>query len=297
MEENKINFSFVAILLSHTVDAQYGDLLHYSEVRWLSRGAVWNRFFELRKEIQVFMEQKDHSIVELLSNVDWLFDLAFLVDVCNHLNHLNAKLQGRKQLVTVMYDHVKAFQAKLRLWDRQLRSFNFSHFPTCKTIMGEHPEHNISGGRYASTLCTLQEEFKSRFVDFVTHSEDFQLFGNSFSVDVDNIAESMQMEVIELKHNNILKEKFKDVGVEHFYAYDPQDTFSKLCPHAAKMMSLFGSTYICEQSFSLMKANKTACRSRLTDTNLCAIMQLANTNLQPPFQQLVSQKRCQVSSS
>ncbi len=108
----------------------------YTEVRWLSRGAVLKRIFKLRTEIAQFMEQKGKPVAEL-DEPDWLTDLAFLVDITEHLNVLNVNMQGRNKLVTEYYDSVHAFQMKLALWEMQLSQHNPVHFPclisTCQS--------------------------------------------------------------------------------------------------------------------------------------------------------------------
>ncbi len=40
----------------------------------------------------------------------WLSDLAFLVDVTEMLNVLNVQLQGKDQIITQLFDHVRAFK-------------------------------------------------------------------------------------------------------------------------------------------------------------------------------------------
>lgn len=90
------------------VDAECGDLLYHSEVRWLSRGSVLRRFYSLRSEIDQFLKEKDRPLHEL-SDPLWLADLASLVDVTEHLNTLNKNLQGKDQLIPQLHTHMKAF--------------------------------------------------------------------------------------------------------------------------------------------------------------------------------------------
>ena len=56
---------------------------------------------------------------------------------------------------------------------------------------------------------------------------------------------------------------------------------------ACKVLSEFGSTYLCEQTFSVMSMNKTQLRSNLTDNNLCSILRLAAIKLEPNIEKVV----------
>ena len=38
---------------------QYGDILYFCDVRWLSRGAILARVYELRNEIATFLKNKN----------------------------------------------------------------------------------------------------------------------------------------------------------------------------------------------------------------------------------------------
>lgn len=62
-------------------------------------------FFSLRSEIDKFLKEKGQPLHKL-SDPLWLADLAFLVDVTNHLNTLNKNLQGKEQLVLHLYAHM-----------------------------------------------------------------------------------------------------------------------------------------------------------------------------------------------
>lgn len=59
--------------------------------------------------------------------------------------------------------------------------------------------------------------------------------------------------------------------------------------------TMFGSTYICEQTFSIMNINKSKLRSRLTDKNLEAILKISTSSIEPNIPKLVSQIQSQPS--
>ena len=63
------------------------DLPYHTEVRWLSQGAVLKRFFEVREDIGQFMEKMGSPVKEL-ECPQWVQDLAFMVDITQHLNNL-----------------------------------------------------------------------------------------------------------------------------------------------------------------------------------------------------------------
>lgn len=67
------------------------------------------RFFELRGEVAEFMEKKGHPVGEHKCK-EWVQDLAFLVDITQHLNTLNTTLQGCNKVVTQNEDSIRAFK-------------------------------------------------------------------------------------------------------------------------------------------------------------------------------------------
>ncbi|XP_010771180.1 general transcription factor II-I repeat domain-containing protein 2A, partial [Notothenia coriiceps] len=269
------------------------DLPYHTEVRWLSRGKVLRRFYDTRTEIARFMESKQRPVPEL-ENEKWLGDLAFMCDITEHLNSLNVKLQGRKQLITEMWDSVKAFELKLRLWEGQMRRGNLTHFPTCQTISA-----TVTIPRptqvYADKLNTLKEEFSRRFADFESQKFNIDLFANPFAIDVDTAPEHLQLELIELQCNSALKTQYQSVGAAEFAPLLPESV-PELRLHAANIMSMFGSTYSCEQMFSIMNLNKTSHRSRITDQHLTSVLKVATAkDIKPRIDKIICKKRCRVS--
>ena len=140
------------------------------------------------------------------------------------------------------------------------------------------------------TLRELKVEFASLLQAFVCIQGDLNLFGTPFNVDVGNVPQSLQMELIELQCNELLKNKFNldDASLIDFYKkyLFPSGKFPNLVPHAKKMASLFGSTYVCEQ-------NKL--RTKVTNAHLDDVLLLSSTNLSPNVEVLSCNKQHQTS--
>jgi hypothetical protein len=66
------------------------------------------RPFNLRAEIEIFMNENSISVPEL-KDAEWIIDLAFFVDVTSLLNGLNMKLQGKGKLLPDVFSNSKAF--------------------------------------------------------------------------------------------------------------------------------------------------------------------------------------------
>jgi hypothetical protein len=72
------------------------------------------------------------------------------------------------------------------------------------------------------------------------------------------------MEIINLQCDSDLKIKFDEVSLLEFYQkYVEKGKFVNLRMYAARIFSLFGSTYLCEQMFSRMKHSKSKLRKKL----------------------------------
>ncbi|KAM3870127.1 general transcription factor II-I repeat domain-containing protein 2-like [Diretmus argenteus] len=272
--------------------SEYTDVPYHTEVRWLSRGKVLKRFFELREEICQFLQSKGKDTAELREKT-FLCELAFLCDISSHIDALNLQLQGRGRIITDMYAAVRAFKTKLCLWENQMRQGHLGHFPCCQNI-----ETQISTAvcaQFAEKLSVLGAEFSRRFADFDVQKSRFELLSNPFAVDVENAPTNLQMELIELQCNDTLKSKYDAVGAAQFPQFIP-DTMPQLRTQAAQLLSMFGSTYLCEQLFSLMKMTKTSHRRRLTDEHLRSILRVSSAqSLSPDIEELASKKRRQVS--
>ncbi|XP_026981993.1 general transcription factor II-I repeat domain-containing protein 2 isoform X2 [Sagmatias obliquidens] len=263
-----LNHSEFTTLL-YELDSQYGSLLYYTEIKWLSRGLVLKRFFDSLEEIDSFMSSRGKPLPQL-SSQDWIKDLAFLVDMTMHLNTLNISLQGHSQIVTQMYDLIRAFLAKLCLWETHLARNNLAHFPTLKSVS----RNESDGLNYIPKIVELKTEFQKRLSDFKVYESELTLFSSPFSMKIESVQEALQMEVIDLQCNTVLKTKYDKVGIPEFYKY-LWSSYPKYKTHCAKILSMFGSTYICEQLFSIMKLSKTEYCSQLKDSQWDSVLHIA----------------------
>ncbi|XP_055265986.1 general transcription factor II-I repeat domain-containing protein 2 isoform X7 [Moschus berezovskii] len=263
-----LNHSEFTTLL-YELDCQYGSLLYYTEIKWLSRGLVLKRFFESLEEIDSFMSSRGKPLPQL-SSQDWIKDLAFLVDMTMHLNTLNISLQGHSQIVTQMYDLIRAFLAKLCLWETHLARNNLAHFPTLKSVS----RNESDGLNYIPKIVELKTEFQKRLSDFKLYESELTLFSSPFSMKIESVQEALQMEVIDLQCNTVLKTKYDKVGIPEFYKY-LWGSYPKYKTHCAKILSMFGSTYICEQLFSIMKLSKTEYCSQLKDSQWDSVLHIS----------------------
>ena len=136
-----------------------------------------------------------------------------------------------------------------------------------------------------------------RFSDFEKLQPQFQLFSTPFAVKIDSVAAELQMELAELQCDTILKQKYADEGIPKFYSFISRERFSGLYSASARIIPMFGSTYVCEQFFSSMKFNKSSLRSQVTDEDLQATLKLLSSDkFKPNIEDLVDAKRCQLSS-
>ncbi len=233
------------------INAEFLDIPYHCAVRWLSRGAVFKRFFALKGAIQLFLDFKEKpDECKLLADPKRVAALGSLADITCHLNDLNILMQGKNCLITYLFDKIKAFELKLSLWEGQLRNRNAAHFLCLQTVEEGFDE-------YVTVIQDLKENFSDRFKNLREQEQLFILFATPFSISAETVPEHLQLELIDLQCHTRQKDKFWTVNsLLEFYENFPQQEFPKLHMQAAKVISMFGSTYVCESFFSVMQLTK-----------------------------------------
>ena len=95
VKNSSLNSRLFAALCSD-LGTDYKTLLFHTEVRWLSKGNMLSRLYELKDEVEIFLQkQKQDKLYEAFREEDFQLSLAYLVDFFEAINNLNLKLQGR----------------------------------------------------------------------------------------------------------------------------------------------------------------------------------------------------------
>ncbi|XP_070257217.1 protein FAM200C-like isoform X1 [Myotis yumanensis] len=125
--------------LCNELDVPNNALLFHTEARWLSRGKILKRVFELRDELKTFFNQKAKPQFEaLFSDKGELQKIAYLVDIFGILHELNLSLQGPNVTCLDLSEKIQSFQMKLQLWQKKLDENKIYMLPTLSAFFEEH---------------------------------------------------------------------------------------------------------------------------------------------------------------
>ncbi|XP_065658059.1 general transcription factor II-I repeat domain-containing protein 2-like [Hydra vulgaris] len=272
------------------------DLPYYSKVRWLSQGLVPQKLLVLRKQIEEFFTSQK-EICDL-SNQEFCRDAAFLCDLMAKYNMLNSSLQGKTKSIYEMRKQIQAFKKKLVFLKDVISKSNLSieHFPELtKIILEQKNEKRLENNdisRYETVLDSLIAEFNDRFKDFKEHNETLKLVFQPHLVEISTAPEYLQMELIELSEDSILKFLFENKK-DPLEIWKTAVEYPKLRQIARRLLSCFGTTDCCESTLSHMTFIKSFLRSQLTDEHLEDQLKLKTTKIEPNIQVLVQKKQNQ----
>ena len=102
------------------LDSGHLQLLYHCEVRWLSKGRILNRLFELSQQVYIFLSHKCSPLADHYVDDYFCAKLAYLTDVFDELNQLNLSMQGRNNSLFLVADKIEGFKEKIGFWKKRL---------------------------------------------------------------------------------------------------------------------------------------------------------------------------------
>ena len=88
---------FINKKLCEDMESEHKNLLYYTKVRWLSKGNVFSKVFDLRDELKICLNDTKPELAFHFTNAKFIACLAYMVDIFHSLNTLNLKMQGKEK--------------------------------------------------------------------------------------------------------------------------------------------------------------------------------------------------------
>uniref|UniRef100_A0A8C6TXJ3 DUF4371 domain-containing protein n=1 Tax=Neogobius melanostomus TaxID=47308 RepID=A0A8C6TXJ3_9GOBI len=186
--------------------------------------------------------EHQHSLAVVFEDAEWVARLAELADV---FLKLNLSLQGKESHILNMYDKVKGFTKKLELWLRKCDEMDVSCLGAYRCSPGP--------------MFPLVKIVKAHLTKLST---DFNQNPFIMSESNKDLPAVLQEQLMDLFSDRGLKMGHTTKTLTEFWC-DVEKEYADLGKGALSELLPFGSTYLCEVTFSALTHIKTKHRNRL----------------------------------
>ena len=183
----------------------------------------------LREKNPTLLIRNGTRAVMLLSDHDWLLDLAFLFDITQHFNNLCIKLQGREQLRPELFNAIKTFQSKLNLFQLQPSTGNMMQLYMTSFVTKTKLDFVPDFAKCTKICEDLNKSFKKRFYDLNGREKHRSLFQRPFTVKVEEIQDAeLQVEVLDPRSNEGMKDVYRRTATSILFSLGGKNISSSL---------------------------------------------------------------------
>eukprot|EP00106_Octopus_bimaculoides_P003084 XP_014770526.1 PREDICTED: general transcription factor II-I repeat domain-containing protein 2A-like [Octopus bimaculoides] len=216
----------------------------------------------------------------------WLLDLAFLTDLTNMLNDLNAELQGKDKTMISMISSVNAFKRKMQHLSSKLQCHDLANFTSELETQGKACVQ-LDSACYTEQIDNCLSEFDKCFQDFALLKPvaTFMCYPFREDAEVDFLASKIatlfhlnssgvEDEILTLQADIQLKSRAHG----QFWNLLTEKKYPNMRKCATSLPALINSPYICESAFSHMKIIKSKYCSTMTDDHLEVCLRLATSS-------------------
>uniref|UniRef100_A0A3Q1AGL5 HAT C-terminal dimerisation domain-containing protein n=1 Tax=Amphiprion ocellaris TaxID=80972 RepID=A0A3Q1AGL5_AMPOC len=284
IKSRPLNTRLFATLCSE-LGSEHQGLLFHSDVRWISRGKVLIRLYELRDEVRLFLMEHDSQLADHLTDPDWLTRLAYLSCIFDKLNGLNMSLQGENTSIMTLNDKIRSFKRKLDRWTARVEMGRIDMFPELEEFMEENGLNGDTVTEFiTSHLQALLEHF-NKFFPEETAREKYDWIRSPFTVTTtSHLSSDMEDALVELSSDRTLMSAFNSKPLSEFWI-SVQKEYPQLSRAALDILTPFGCSYLCEKTFSAPMYIKNKYRSCL---NMEDDLRVAVSKIKPRIDLLCS---------
>uniref|UniRef100_A0A8D0YXJ0 Zinc finger MYM-type containing 6 n=1 Tax=Sus scrofa TaxID=9823 RepID=A0A8D0YXJ0_PIG len=285
IKSNALNSRMLTILCEE-MGSEHLNLPLHAAVRWISRGRILKRLFELRHEIEIFLNQKHSDLAEYFFDEEWVAKLAYLSDIFSLINELNLSLQGTMTTLFSLYNKIDMLKEKLKMWLKRTQENDYDMFPSFSEFSNSS---GLNMRSISSIIFEHLEGLSQMFNDCYLPEEDLRS-GNLWIINPfmnhqnSNLTDFEEEKLAQLSSDLGLQSIFKSMSVTQFWI-NAKASYPELHEKAMKFLLPFSTIYLCDATFSAL--------TELKQRNLLVsgpALRLAVTSLIPRIEKLVKEK-------
>ncbi|KAL4097260.1 hypothetical protein QTP88_022063 [Uroleucon formosanum] len=183
--------------ICHEAGSKHDTLVLHTEIRWLSKGKVLQRFYELKNELsKLFGTEKP--------------------DFAAYLNDTEC-VQGKEENVLTSSDKLKGFLKKLKVWKRHVENKSLKMFPL---IFDIDPQGDITNQLVLNHLTALEDSMAQYFPHISVDKYDW--VRNPYATSSESTADlSLEKEeqLVEIQEDKTLRLKYNELPLIRFWMY------------------------------------------------------------------------------